>query len=934
MPSTDSRISALEEKTRRLEEERDAALAQVRKSQESQSEKTAKLRQSRQRISEAERLSHTGAWEWDVAADQWTFSDEWLSIHGRIERTLVPENLLEIAHPDDRAVIKRAFQNVRDGLAPYHLEHRIVRPDGSVRHIRAYGQYVRDAAGKVIRVYGFAQDITGQKRAEEELRWTHALIAGIAAGTEDLIAAQDGEFRYLFFNDAYKRKFKDLWGCDIEIGTRMLEALAPWPKELRKAQDLWGRALAGESFRTRTEFGSERERRIYDWQFYPVKDALGRQLGAAHILRDVTDQVRMQQAMAESEEQARRIIDNTVALVGVMTPDGTLTEANEIALRAGGLRREDVVGKKFWDCYWWSYDVQVQQQLRDAVAKAAGGEIVRYDVVVRTGNDGRMPIDFMLAPARNNAGQITHLIPSALDISERKRAEERLRQSEEELRRMVQSSPFPAILHAEDGEIVLVNAAWTRLSGYAHRDIPTIGAWTERAYRERREPIKSYIETLYELNAMVPEGEYTVVTASGEERIWDFFSGPAGRDQQDRRLVFSTASDVTERKRAEKALEEAKAAAEEANRAKSEFLASMSHEIRTPMTVFMSAIEHLLQTERNPDRRHLLSMADASAHRLRNLIDDILDFSRIEAQKVKIEEEPFDLRRCVQEAVTMFSLQAQEKNLMLDLRMAEDVPEIIIGDQNRVGQVLINLISNAVKFTQEGEVWISIQPRDKLLEFSVADTGIGIPKEKQHLLFKSFSQVDMSFHRQHGGSGLGLAICKGLVELMGGEISVQSRVGKGSVFTFNLPLKAAIKFEPEPYQEIMDESHKPFVNIRLLLVDDEPMIREMITMMLETRGLKVETAENGSDALQKWEAGDFDLILMDLQMPGMDGMEATRSIRAKEGEATKRTTIIGLTAHVRREIKEECLASGMDRVLVKPIKMPDLFSAIDDCFSH
>ena len=207
------------------------------------------------------------------------------------------------------------------------------------------------------------------------------------------------------------------------------------------------------------------------------------------------------------------------------------------------------------------------------------------------------------------------------------------------------------------------------------------------------------------------------------------------------------------------------------------------------MTVFMAAIEHLLLIDRNPERRQLLGMADVSAKRLRALIDDILDFSRIEARKVEIEEEPFDLRACVRETVALFTLPAREKNLALESEVSADIPEKVLGDPNRLGQVLINLIGNAVKFTREGGVRVGVRPNGDLLEFSVADTGIGIPKEKRPLIFESFSQIDMSFHRPHEGSGLGLAISKGLVELMGGEISFQSRTGGGSVFTFTVPLR-------------------------------------------------------------------------------------------------------------------------------------------------
>ncbi len=242
---------------------------------------------------------------------------------------------------------------------------------------------------------------------------------------------------------------------------------------------------------------------------------------------------------------------------------------------------------------------------------------------------------------------------------------------------------------------------------------------------------------------------------------------------RERRRQYQTRSHL-------KMLREARDAAEEASRAKSEFLANMSHEIRTPMTVFMAAIEHLLQIDRSPERRHLLGMADQSAKRLRDLIDDILDFSRIEARKIELQQEPFDLDGCVRGAVEMFALVAQEKNIRLETDVSADAPRMVIGDPDRLSQVLINLIGNAVKFTRAGEIRVSVQPRGDLLEFAVADTGIGIPEEKRDLIFESFSQADASFTRSFGGTGLGLAISKGLVELMGGEIWSGARRDKGA----------------------------------------------------------------------------------------------------------------------------------------------------------
>jgi CheY-like chemotaxis protein/anti-sigma regulatory factor (Ser/Thr protein kinase) len=357
----------------------------------------------------------------------------------------------------------------------------------------------------------------------------------------------------------------------------------------------------------------------------------------------------------------------------------------------------------------------------------------------------------------------------------------------------------------------------------------------------------------------------------------------------------------------------------------------MSHEIRTPMTVFMAAIEHLLQIDRSPERRHLLGMAEQSAKRLRSLIDDILDFSRIEARKVEFEEKPFDPRACVGEAIDMFTLAARKQNLRLETEVSSAVPDLAIGDPNRLGQVLTNLIDNAVKFTHEGEVRVRVQPRGDFLEFSVADTGIGIPEGKCHLLFESFTQVDSSFTRRFGGTGLGLAISKGLVDLMGGEISVRSREGKGSVFTFTIPLKNAGKKTEATIGASSKDSDKELFDVSILLAEDDPLIQNIITLALARRGWQAETVETGLDAVEKWEKGNFDLILMDLQMPEMNGIEATRAIRARELQGGKRTFIIGLTAHARHEIMSDCLNAGMDRVLTKPIQMKALYSAIGDC---
>ncbi|MFO7644578.1 MAG: PAS domain S-box protein [Desulfosarcina sp.] len=532
---------------------------------------------------------------------------------------------------------------------------------------------------------------------------------------------------------------------------------------------------------------------------------------------------------------------------------------------------------------------------------------------------------------RDAAGHPVRLVGLSQDITERKKADAAQRESDERLRAIIDSTPDPVFLKDLDYQFILVNRATCKAMGKPADKI--IGKTAAEIFDD-----PATARAIMEIDRRIIEsGESETVEEEMESscglRTFLCTKTPY-RDGSGRIIgLLGVAHDITDRKKAEAALRELKVAAEKANQAKSEFLANMSHEIRTPMTVFMAAVEHLLQLDRNPERRLLLGMADQSARRLRSLIDDILDFSRIEAGEVEIEEVHFDLRDCIREAVDMFVLPAREKDLQLEMEIDAEVPRMVVGDPDRLGQILINLVGNAIKFTHEGEVRVSVRPHGDVLEFSVADTGIGIPEDKLDLLFQSFSQGDASFTRQYGGTGLGLAISKGLVELMGGEISVQSRKREGSVFTFSLPLKPVEQSHPAPAEAPPEAPAKPQLAARILLAEDDPTIRKMITMMLCRKGWQIDVADTGREALDQWASGNFDLILMDLQMPQMSGLEVTRNIREKEAGREKRTCIIGLTAHALRETRDEYLKAGMDRVLIKPFQIEDLYSVIDGCLS-
>ena len=918
-------------------------------------ERTCKLRATEERFELAVRGSTDGLWDWNVPTTEVYYSprmkeligftdDEFPNVFASFESRL---------HPDDHDWVLREVDEHLKHRKPYDVEYRLLTKSDEYRWFRARGQAVWDDVGQAQRMAGSITDVTQRKRTEQSLAEANSQLEGVLdAATQVSIIAADVNGLITVFNSG--------------------------------AQNLLG---------------------------YSAEEIIGKQTPQIIHLKE--------EVLARGEELSREL--------------GYAVEGIDVfvayAKRGRFDRRE------------WTY--------------------VRKD-------GSHFAVSLVVTAATNAAGEITGYLGVAVDITERKRLEERFRAA-------VEAAPAAMLMMNATGEIIMVNHQIERMFGYDRSEL--IGQLVELLLPERFRPDHPAHRNQFfqhpTQRAMGAELELLGLRKDGSE--FPVKVGLSPVQTAEGQAVICGVLDITDQKKTMEAMRQAKEAAESASRAKSSFLANMSHEIRTPMNGIIGMAQLLARTELRSHQRDYLATVEESAHILLRLLNDILDFSKIEAGKLELETVDFRVSECVARASQMLVLRAAEKGLEIACRVAPEIPDHLRGDSGRLQQVLVNLLGNAVKFTEAGEIFVNVNAEsitsDQVrLHISVSDTGIGIPIDKQNQIFRPFEQAESSTTRRFGGTGLGLAISRQLVEMMFGKMWVESELGRGSTFHFtaefgisvdqhlhepaelnslldlpvlvvddnftnrrilseilqhwhmqpvladsaaagrqalqkaeesqrpirlilldhHMPGEDGLHFaeslhglvnrgqcpiimissgsspidadlcqkhgigrfmtKPVIASELLNEvlrqfgrfttSSKPALSLtdtipvathprRVLLVEDNEINRRVALGLLRTRGHQVVVAENGQEAVNTLAEQEFDVVLMDMQMPVLDGYEATAAIRKREHQTGGHIPIIAMTAEALKGDRERCLAAGMDDYVSKPIAPAEMYRAIE-----
>ncbi len=682
--------------------------------------------------------------------------------------------------------------------------------------------------------------------------------------------------------------------------------------------------------------------------------------GTSSVNEPEQAQNRIRAELAKERDFTAAVLQASGALVIVMDPEGRIIRSNRACEQVTGYSESELQGKIFWDVFTRVQGRAASRGRFDALISTKAPSVFENEWINKSGE--RRQISFSNTVLLGNDGRVEYVVTTGIDITERHRDSQELLKSEALFRSIWEASRLPMALTDQSGIILKVNAAFSEMVGKTVDEVRGLDI-TALFFAEDQQFIRAYYTGHYASREAETCLDREFRFTNGYCGVFDVSFTMVDLPGQPAQLL-SIYRDVTERKRVADELARAKEAAETANRdlveanqyleetgrlaremaeraealsaAKSEFLANMTHEIRTPLNGILGMTDLALQTDLRTDQQEYIDLVRSSAEALLFLVNDVLDYSKYEAGKLALNHIDLSLRTLMANVLKPLALRASLNKLRFEYVVSDEVPDRLIGDPQRLGQILMNLVSNAIKFTHEGKIAVSVrresvQGSRVALRFSVRDTGIGIPTEKHCAIFDPFTQADGSTTRKYGGTGLGLSIASGLVKMMDGRIWVESNPGEGATFhfivTMSLSAEKAARHRPARLAEVSQQRDKR--SMRILLAEDNAVNQRLATHVLEREGHHVQVAGSGREAIAMLQREEFDLVLMDIQMPELDGLQATAHIRQMERISGKRLPIVAMTAQSGDSDRQRCLKAGMDAYVSKPIRASELISLIE-----
>lgn len=951
----------------------------------------ASIERSRKRMDESEARyklaisgTTTGIWDWDMPTDRVTWDGNMKNIFECRTDLDLPGNSEEFfshVHPEDIGNLQNALQRHMEERREFSVEFRIETAAKSRKWIRIKGAAIRDGRGVPYRMAGYIDDITPQKEIEQELaRHRKELERLVEEKTADIQSEQEQTQAIIdYMNDGlvsiddegyiqtFNKGAEKMFGYEArEVLGKKVNMLMPSPHRERHDSYLRNYRETGieNIINNKREISAIRK----NGEEFPIalsvtRSVFKRTSTYIGIVQDISEQKEKERQLTEAKQKSAEqslflntLLDHMPLAIFAknVQDDYRFALINKRAEQVFSIEKDQIIG--FSDYELWPKEEA--DFFREVDRKVMEGKaLVEIDAEQVTTPTGTFTAHTLKVPIFDAEGKPSILLGMLEDVTNRIQEQEELKSAKENAERLnVQMQEYTdkleaARMDAEDAKnkmSAILNAAADGIYGLDLNGFTTTANLAaERMLGFSLEEMKGSVQHAL-IHHTYPDGRpypaeecnvYRAIhsgltTHSEDEVFWrkdgtalpvSYSSTPIRDRHGNIQGAVVSFQDITERKEKERLLKLAKQEAEEASRAKSDFLANMSHEIRTPMNAVIGMSSLLLDTPLDEEQKEWANSIYSSGNMLLTIINNIIDISKIEAGKLVLEKTAFNLFNVLQELTVLYAYKAREKGLEMILRMEDGLPHHLIGDPVRIKQIFSNLISNALKFTDEGHILIDIGYRDMKndgvsLRCRIEDTGIGIPKNKQKKVFEKFSQAEESTTRQYGGTGLGLTIVSELIELMGGKISVKSASGKGAAFTFDILLQKQQAEEKEPVYEMLR-------NVRVLVVDDYTLTREMLQTLFERAGMACDVARSAPEVLKILsDGGRYDVCLVDYSLGGMNGLELVRKIN--ENGAFGRPAVILISGQMENRPYEELKQFGVDGYLKKPFRKDQVFDAI------